>query len=165
MVKRVAVAVAVGTTILALPAQAARPATCTLRSLHVSIDPRPGNTAGSTYYSLRFTNIAKTACTLRGYPGVFAVASNGRMLGSPASHNPAHAVRTVTISAAATARSILQITDAHNFPPTRCVAIPAAGLRIYPPGATQATTVRFSFLTCSRRGSVVLHTAVVQSVR
>lgn len=164
MVKLVAatVAVAAGTTAVVVPAQAAH-MTCRQRSLRVSIDPRPHNTAGSTYYSIRFTNISKIGCTLRGYPGVSAVAPDGRMLGSPAAHNPAHAVRRVWLAAGATVRSILQITDAHNFPPARCAAVSAAGLRVYPPGATQPRIVRFSFLTCSRRGPVVLHTEAVQS--
>lgn len=147
--------------VAAAPSLAATPA-CAARALDVRLNTKPGPTAGSTYYKLEFTNLSARACTLRGYPGVSAIAANGRQLGSPAARNAAHASRTVTLARGRSAVALLQITDAHNFPPGSCRVATAAGLRVYAPGATQAKTISFRFLTCARAGTVTLHAESVQ---
>lgn len=146
---------------VAAPSHAATPS-CTPRTLDVWLDTQPGRTAGSTYYKLEFTNLSSRACTLRGYPGVSAIAANGRRLGSPAARNDAHPSRTVTLAGGASAIALLQLTDAHNFEPSACRPVTAAGLRVYAPGATRAATVPFPFLACSNAGTVTLHAQSVQ---
>jgi uncharacterized protein DUF4232 len=145
----------------ATPSRAAT-AACAARGLDVWLNTQGGAAAGSTYYKLEFTNLSSHTCTLRGYPGVSAIALNGRRLGSPAGRNPAHPVRTITLPAGTSAIAVLQITDAHNFPPASCRLTTAAGLRVYAPGVTLARTVPFPFLACSKAGPVTLHTQSVQ---
>ena len=144
----------------ATPSQAATSA-CAARTLEVRLDTHAGTAAGSTYYKLEFTNLSARACTLRGYPGVSAIAANGQQLGSPAGRNAAHASRTVTLAHGGSAIAVLQITDAHNFPAGACRPVTAAGLRVYAPGATRAATVPLSFLVCSKTGAVALHAEAV----
>jgi len=146
---------------VAQPSKAAT-AACSARALDVRLNRQGSQTAGSTYYKLEFTNLSSHACTLRGYPGVSAITTNGRQLGSPAGRNAAHASRTVTLARGGSAVAVLQVTDAHNFPPASCRLTTASGLRVYAPGATLAKTVSFPFLTCARAGTVTLHAEAVQ---
>ena len=148
--------------VVAAPSHAANPA-CSSRALDVRLNTQgSGTAAGSSYYKLEFTNRSAHACTLRGYPGVSAIAANGRQLGSAGGRNPAHATRTVTLAHGGSAVAVLQITDAHNFPPASCRLVTAAGIRVYAPGTTQGKTVPFPFPTCAKAGSVTLHTESVQ---
>ena len=57
---------------------------CATSALKVSLGPANG-AAGTVFYPLNFVNTSKLGCTLRGYPGVSAVTSSGRQIGSPAS--------------------------------------------------------------------------------
>lgn len=146
---------------VAAPSHAARPG-CAARALDVWLNTQGGAAAGTTYYRLEFTNLSAHACTLHGYPGVSAVAADGRQLGSPAGRNPAHASRTVRLAPGGSASAVLQISDAHNFPPAACRRVTAAGLRVYAPGTTVAKTVPFPFLTCAKNGAVTLHAQSVE---
>jgi Protein of unknown function (DUF4232) len=147
---------------VAAPSHAANPA-CSSRALDVWLNTQGGGVAaGSAYYKLEFTNLSAHACTLRGYPGVSAITANGRQLGSAGGRNPAHATRTITLARGGSALAVLQISDAHNFPPTSCRLVTAAGLRVYAPGTTQAKTVPFPFATCANTRTVTLHTEPVQ---
>lgn len=157
----VAVAIAALAALIAAPSHAATPP-CAPRALDVWLNTHGGAAAGSTYYKLEFTNLSARTCTLRGYPGVSAIGASGRQLGSPAGRNPAHTSRTVTIARGGSAVAVLQITDAHNFPPASCRLVTAAALRVYAPGATQAKTVPFPFLTCAKTGPVTLHAESIQ---
>jgi hypothetical protein len=159
--------IAVLTALVALAVAVAAPShaasgPCSARALDIWLDTQPGRTAGSTYYKLEFTNLSAHACTLRGYPGVSAITSNGRRIGSPAARNAAHPSRTVALSGGASAIAVLQVTDVHNFPPSACRPVTAAGLRVYAPGATRAATVPFPFLACSKAGTVALHAEAVE---
>lgn len=159
-VRLIAVA-AVIAAVVAAPSHAAT-AACTSRTLDVWLNTQGGTAAGSSYHKLEFTNLSARACTLRGYPGVSALGTNGRQLGSPAGRNPAHASRTITIAGGSSAVAVLQITDAHNFPPASCRLVTAASLRVYAPGSTQAKTVPFPFATCAKTGPVTLHAEPVE---
>ena len=156
-----ATAVAVLAAVAATPSHAASPR-CAARALVVWLNTQAGAATGSTYYKLEFTNHSARSCTLRGYPGVSAIAADGRQLGSPAGRNPAHTTRLITLGHGGSAIAVLQITDAHNFPPASCRLVTAVGLRIYAPGATRAKTVPFPFPTCAKAGRVTLHTEPVQ---
>jgi Domain of unknown function (DUF4232) len=147
--------------VVAAPSHAATPA-CEPRALDVWLNTQGGVAAGSAYYKLEFTNLSAHACTLRGYPGVSAITANGRQVGSTGGRNPAHSLRTVTLARGGSAVAVLQITDAHNFPPSSCRLVTAAGIRVYAPGTRQAKTVPFPFPTCAKEGTVTLHTESVQ---
>jgi hypothetical protein len=138
-------------------------ARCRTSGLVIWLNTQPNHAAGSTYYTLEFTNLTAHGCTLRGYPGVSAVALDGHQLGSAAARNTAHPSRLVTLASGATATAVLQITNARDFPPVKCHPTTAAGLRVYAPGATAAKMIPFPFLACTRPGSVSLHVEAVFS--
>ena len=124
--------------------------TCRTPDLVVWLDTRGGAAAGSVYYHLEFTNLERSSCSLRGYPGVSAVGLGGQQLGRAASRNPQHPSRTITLTPGSTATAILQIANAANFPVSVCKPTTAAGVRAYPPGQTTSRTVPFPFPACSR---------------
>ena len=159
----VGAAVAVAGAALASPVTSRSAPACATSRLVVWLNTAPGGAAaGSSYVDLEFTNLSGRACTLRGYPGVSAINLGGAQLGSAAGRNPLHPLRTITLAPGASAVALLQIADALNYPAATCRRKTAAGLRVYPPNQTQAKTVPFPFLACSRPGPVYLHVARVQ---
>jgi Protein of unknown function (DUF4232) len=147
---------------------AAAPAACKASGLVTWLNTMGDGTAGSTYYTLQFTNLSGHNCTLEGYPGVSGVNLAGHRLGSAASRNPAHAARVITISSAtnlnavnSSAVAVLRITDVGNFPQATCRPVAAAGLRIYVPGERTATVIPFPFRACSRSGPIYLSVEAV----
>jgi hypothetical protein len=138
-------------------------ARCTTGKLVVWLqNPRGGAAAGSTYHKLGLTNLSGHACSLLGYPGVSAVDLRGHQLGRAASRDTARAPHLVTLANGATATALLQIVDVFNYSNSACHRVTAAGLRVYPPGATAAKVVPFPFAACSRSGPVYLSVRVVQ---
>jgi hypothetical protein len=135
-------------------------ASCKTSGLVVWLDTQGNATAGSTYYTLRFTNQSGHACTLAGYPGVSAVDLRGRQLGSAGSRNPSVA-HVVGLPSGATADAVLRITDVHNFPASTCHPAAAAGLRVYPPNQTASKVVPIPFEACSHAGPVYLSVKAV----
>jgi hypothetical protein len=87
-------------------------------------------TAGTVYYELEFSNIGRQACTLHGYPRVWAVSRYGVQIGKPASHEGA--ASTFTLKPGATAHAVLGVVDTGALCGSHGVA--AAGLRVVPPG-------------------------------
>jgi Domain of unknown function (DUF4232) len=139
----------------ATPSAAAR---CVTPGLVVWLAPNAGGAAaGSVFYDLNFTNLARRACTLAGYPGVSAVDLGGRRLGSPAGRNRQQPSRVVTLRAGDTATAVLQISQAANFPSGACHRVTAAGLRVYPPNTFTSKIAPLPFPACSRRGPIYLH--------
>jgi hypothetical protein len=147
----------------ASPAASRASSTCASSGVVVWLNNQAGGAAaGSTYYKLEFTNLTGRTCTLRGYARVFAVGLRGRQLGSAARRNPANPVRTITLAPGASATALLQIADAYNYPAATCRRRTAAALRVVLPDQTQAKTVPFPFLACSRTGPSFLGIAAVQ---
>jgi hypothetical protein len=114
-----------------------------------------GGTAGSTYYELEISNISRTTCTLRGYPGVSAYGHGLVQLGSPANRVSGHPIRTVTLTPGGTSHVILRITDVGALP--GCDITNAIGLRIYAPNDFGSMTVPLSFQACANTGPLFLH--------
>lgn len=135
---------------------------CATGGLVVWMDTQGNGTAGSSFFTLRFTNLSGRACTLLGYPGVSAVDLHGRQVGKAATREPMRA-RVVSVARGATATAILRIVDADNFPAGVCRQVTAAGLRVYPPGQRTAKTIPFPFRACSRAaGPAYLHVRPVK---
>jgi Protein of unknown function (DUF4232) len=112
--------------------------------------------AGSTYYPLEFTNVSGSACTLFGYPGVsFATGPGGSLIGRPATRNPAVASTLITIPAGSTAHATLQVTDALNYPRSRCHMVTAHWLKIYPPNQTAPLYLSFTTPACAKPAHVL----------
>jgi Domain of unknown function (DUF4232) len=120
---------------------------CATSALKVSLGAANG-TAGTVFYPLRFVNTSKLGCTLRGYPGVTAVTSSGKPIGSPASPI-ASSFKTVTLLAGQAQSALVGIVETGNFSASQCAPVTAAGLKVTPPGQTKAVTIKKTFLTCS----------------
>jgi len=135
------------------PARAAATPRCATSGLVIWLNDEPGGgTAGSIYYKLELTNLSGRACTLAGYPGVSAVNLAGHKLGAGAGHEAFQTPRTVRLGIGATASAVLRIVDAGVFSASACREVTAAGLRVYPPGATTSKVVPFPFQACSHAG-------------
>jgi Protein of unknown function (DUF4232) len=120
-----------------------------------------GAAAGTVYYTLSFTNISATSCTLFGYPGVsFVNGIPGRQIGIPAARNPLYSPATVVLSAHGTAHAMVGIAEAANYPPSRCHPTTARALRIYAPGQTAAIYIGRRFAACAARVPVLTVTAL-----
>jgi hypothetical protein len=131
------------------------PAPCATSALRASAGTGNG-AAGSTYYPLEFTNVSGSACTLFGYPGVsFATGPGGSLIGRPATRNPAVASTLITIPAGSTAHATLQVTDALNYPSSRCHKVTAHWLKIYPPNQTAPLYLSFTAPACSKPAHVL----------
>jgi len=120
---------------------------CAASALKVSLGAANG-TAGTVFYPLTFVNTGKLGCTLRGYPGVSAVTSSGKQIGSPASPI-ASSVKTVTLLAGKAQSALVGIVETGNFSPSQCAPVTAAGLKVTPPGQSKAVTIKKTFSTCS----------------
>jgi len=138
-----------------LAVKASTPA-CRTSTLVVWLDTQPNGAAGTTFYTLKFTNLSGSTCTLRGYPGVSAVSLSGGQLGQSAKRDPATPVRTITVRSGASASATVGIVDTGNFPTNACRAVTAAGFKVFPPGQTTAKTIPFPFSACSRSGASYL---------
>lgn len=120
---------------------------CATSALKVSLGAANG-AAGTVFYPLIFLNTSKLGCTLRGYPGVSAVTSSGKQIGSPASRIPS-SYQTVTLPPSKTQSALVGIVETGDFSPSQCKPITAAGLKVFPPGQSKAVTIKKSFSTCS----------------
>lgn len=136
---------------------------CPSSALVVWLDTTASGTAGSFYYDLELTNLSGHACTLTGYPGVSAVGLNGRQIGSAARRNPEHPVKPVTLASGASAVAVLQMVDVSNYPPSRCVPVSAAGLRVYPPNQIVSKLVPYPLRACSKSGAGFLAVEAVEA--
>jgi hypothetical protein len=127
---------------------------CATSALKVSLGPANG-AAGTVFYPLNFANTSKLACTLRGYPGVSAVTSSGKQIGSPASQIST-SYKTVTVLPGKTQSAPVGIVETGNFDPSQCAPVTAAGLKVFPPGQSKAVTIKKSFSTCSSTSVISL---------
>jgi hypothetical protein len=133
------------------PARPAASATsaCETPGLVIWLDTNGNGTAGTTFFNLHLTNLSGHACTLNGYPFLFAVNLSGHQVGprapfrKPSPHQ-------VTLRNGQTATAVLGIVDTGNFSPSACRPVTAAGLRVFPPNQTRAKLVPFPFSACSR---------------
>jgi Protein of unknown function (DUF4232) len=130
---------------------------CQTPSLVVWLDTTGNGAAGSAYYDLQFTNLSGSSCELSGFPGVSAVSLSGTQLGLAAGRSLVGGVVAVRLEPGATSTSVLQLTDVGNFPSSVCHEVLAAGLRVYPPGATASKLIPFPFEACSSTGAIFLH--------
>jgi hypothetical protein len=122
---------------------------CQTPGLVIWLDTTGNGTAGTTFYKLHFTNLSGHACTLNGFPFLFAVNLTGHQVGPRAVfRGPApHLVR---LANGKTATAVLGIVDTGVFSRSACRPVTAAGLRVFPPNQTRSKLVPFPFSTCSR---------------
>jgi len=139
---------------------AATPA-CATSGLDVWIDTQGNGALGTIYYTLEFTNLSGSTCTLFGYPGVSGTNLGGTQLGSPAVREIV-TPHTVTLANGATAFAQVGIVQPGLFPPSKCGPVTAAGLRVFPPNQTKSERVPFPFTACSKTGPLYLRVTPVQ---
>jgi Protein of unknown function (DUF4232) len=148
-------------------ASAARlaPAACMPADLRVSVAFSQGATQHA-FYDVRFANVSRTACTLRGYPSVSLVTagnSGGRPIGSPRPlllRSPGPAA-TVTLAPGQRALALLGVAETVMFTGTRCTPVAAHWLRVYPPPSRHAVYVPIKAVTCSSPSDQVLEISAV----
>ncbi|WP_298251782.1 DUF4232 domain-containing protein [uncultured Arthrobacter sp.] len=139
------------------------PATCTAAQLGGAVESRlGGGAAGSVYRTLRLTNISQADCTMAGYPGVSFVDAAGNQLGAPADRADA-AVVPVTLAPGTSVSTTLQQTNAQNYG-ADCGLTQAAGVRVYPPGATDSLILPQDIAACSAGSIVLMTVGAVQPV-
>jgi hypothetical protein len=169
-VRRIITAVAVAGALLFSPAVAlanagspARPAAatftplCQTPDLVVWLNTNGNGAAGTIFYKLHFTNLSRHACTLNGFPFLFAVNLAGKQVGPRAAFRTPPSPRRVTVGRGKTVTATLGIVETGNFSPRACRPVTAAGLRVFPPNQTRSKLVPFPFSTCSNgRGPVSL---------
>ena len=173
--RRVAVAAAVACAALVAPAIAlaspvspartAAPATppCETPGLVEWLDTNGSGAAGSTFYTMNFTNLSGHACTLNGFPFLFAVSLTGKQIGSDATFNHHPAPRTVTIGNGKTVTAQLQIVVAQNYSKSLCgKVVTAAGLKVFPPNQQRAKIIPFPFSACESTHAQILTVGAVR---
>jgi hypothetical protein len=133
---------------------------CATSALKVSLGPANG-AAGTTFYPLKFVNTSRTSCTLRGYPGVSAVTSSGKQIGSSASRS-ASKYQTVTVAPGKQQSASVGIVDTGNFSASSCAPVTAAGLKIIPPNQSNSVTIKQKFSTCSSTTTTSLQVGPVK---
>ncbi|WP_030618534.1 DUF4232 domain-containing protein [Streptomyces sclerotialus] len=95
--------------------------------------------AGNIHTPLVFTNNGKSSCTLKGFPGVSLIQRDGQMIGKPATREGAMG-KAVTLKPGGSAYAVLHtIQDGLKDEP--CWKSPYL-LQTYPPGSTEAMTLR-----------------------
>jgi hypothetical protein len=114
------------------------------------ITARAGDRAGQ--YIVEFTNVSGAACSLRGYPSVYAYGPGQRELGAMAALDASAAVRPVVLGRGKSAASPVAAV-APSLPARRCRPVTAAGLRVVPPGDRAGRLVRQSLTACSAGGT------------
>jgi hypothetical protein len=119
------------------------------------LDTNGGAAAGTIFYHLEFTNLSGHACTLQGFPFVFAVNLSGHQIGNDAVFNHAFPANSVTVGNGKTIHAVLGIVETGNFRASACKPVTAAGLKVFAPTGINEVgrTVPFPFSACSTHGS------------
>lgn len=124
---------------------------CQTPGLVIWLDTSGNGTAGTTFYNLHLTNLSGHACTLNGFPFLFAVNLTGHQVGPRAPFRTPPSPHLVRLANGKNATAVLGIADTGNFSRSACRPVTAAGLRLFPPNQTRSKLVPFPFSACSRR--------------
>jgi hypothetical protein len=112
----------------------------------VNADSADG-TAGTTFFTLEFTNISHATCSLFGYPGVSATNGNGAQLGKAATRNGQAPAKTIDIVPGGTAHTFLGYHDILVEP--SCKPKTAFFLKVFAPNDTVAKHAFFPLTVCT----------------
>ena len=120
---------------------------CTAGQLAVKLSG-PSGTAGSSYYTISFTNRSAHPCLLEGYSSVrFAESAAGPEIGSSGGRQSG-AVGAVTLAGTRPAFEVVRLVNAANIPAAACPPASVSGLAVTPPGQPTATWVPLATQTC-----------------
>jgi Protein of unknown function (DUF4232) len=144
-------------------AAAGGPPGCASRDLKLTVGVAQG-AAGSVYQVIDFTNIGTASCSLYGYPGIaLAGGSPVTQIGTAASRSPQAAPTLVTLAPGKVANTLLRITQAQNYPTSKCDPMASTYLQIYPPNQTTPIYLGYKSTGCSATSVNLLTVSVVQS--
>jgi len=144
-------------------ATAGGPPGCATRDLKVTVGVAQG-AAGSVYQVIDFTNIGTASCSLYGYPGIaLAGGSPVTQIGQAASRSPQTAPALVSLAPGDVANTLLRITQAQNYPTSKCNPMASTYLQIYPPNQTTPMYLGYKSTGCSAMSVNLLTVSVVQS--
>ena len=136
---------------------------CATRDLKAAVGIAQG-AAGSVYQVIDFTNIGTASCSLYGYPGIaLAGGSPVTQIGAAASRSPQAGPALITLAPGAVANTLLRITQAQNYPTSKCSPMASTYLQIYPPNQTTPIYLGYKSTGCSATGVNLLTVSVVQS--
>ena len=139
------------------------PPGCATRDLKATVGVAQG-AAGSVYQVIDFTNIGTASCSLYGYPGIsLAGGSPVTQIGAAASRSPQAGPALVTLAPGAVANTLLRITQAQNYPTSKCSPVASTYLQIYPPNQTTPIYLGYKSTGCSATGVNLLTVSVVQT--
>ncbi len=157
-------------TVTITPASSATPAPsasselqCTTADLRLAVGPANG-AAGTIYYPLDFTNVASSACTMYGYPGVAFVSSpSGSQIGAAAGRRSSTGPALVTLEPGATANATLAVSDV--LVGNNCLhqQVQVNWVQVYPPDEYTALYARLSRQGCANRSLITMHVSTVIS--
>jgi hypothetical protein len=136
---------------------------CATRDLKATVGIAQG-AAGSVYQVIDFTNIGTASCSLYGYPGIaLAGGSPVTQIGAAASRSPQAGPALITLKPGDVANTLLRITQAQNYPTSKCSPMASTYLQIYPPNQTTPIYLGYKSTGCSATGVNLLTVSVVQS--
>ena len=139
------------------------PPGCATRDLKATVGVAQG-AAGSVYQVIDFTNIGTASCSLYGYPGIaLAGGSPVTQIGAAASRSPQAGPALITLKPGDVANTLLRITQAQNYPASKCSPMASTYLQIYPPNQTTPIYLGYKSTGCSATGVNLLTVSVVQS--
>ncbi|MFG2787396.1 DUF4232 domain-containing protein [Streptomyces sp. NPDC048419] len=118
--------------------------TCTVGDLRLSLGRKEG-AAGSLYQPIKFTNISRGSCALRGYPGVSVLDSKHRQIGAAATHS-GRSYATVVLAPGHSASAVIRTT---NGPIGGACRRTGSYLRVYPPASYKSVQIPAHWKVCS----------------
>lgn len=134
---------------------------CTAAQLSGAVEDQAGGAAaGGVYRTIVLTNASDQECVVDGFPGVSFVDASGTQIGAPADRDGS-ATTPVVLAPGASATATLQQTNAQNYG-DGCGITPAAGVRVYPPGATDSLVLAQEIPACSASSIVLMTVGTLQ---
>lgn len=124
----------------------------------------PEGAAGSSFYTITFTNTEESECSLVGYPGVSLVDKKDNQLGAAADRETGDPGSAATLPPNGSASFTLRINNALAYEPKTCSATDSAtNLKIYPPEEHGWILLPFSATTCTNPDINILKVSGVRS--
>jgi hypothetical protein len=118
--------------------------------------------AGSTVYTLEFTNISAHSCDLYGYPDVSAYAG-GQAAGTAAAHDTSVRPRPVVLAPGDTAHSVLRVDWVGGLRREACGQVTAREIRVALPPRVRPAFASVRFPACSRKGTTFMSVQPIQA--
>jgi hypothetical protein len=122
--------------------------------------------AGSTVYTLEFTNISAHSCDLYGYPDVSAYVGGqaaGAQLGTAAAHDTSVRPRPVVLAPGDTAHSVLRVNRVGGLRREACGQVTAREIRVALPPRGRPAFASVRFPACSRKGPTFMSVQPIQA--